>query len=96
MELSSNLVGRNGAGDWLISPSRGEIAGAHAITAETAADAAARETLLDRAMGLGRKRKSSEKLRRGRKPSEGLAFAARSGWAHRGHGQAMGCGAGFA
>jgi predicted N-acetyltransferase YhbS len=28
-------------------------------------------------MGPGRKRKSSEKLRRGRKPSEGLAFAAR-------------------
>ncbi|BCH30920.1 N-acetyltransferase [Mesorhizobium sp. L-8-10] len=37
----------------------------------------ARESLLDRAMGSGRKRKSSEKLRRGRRPSEGLAFAAR-------------------
>jgi len=37
----------------------------------------AREALLDRAMGPNRKRKSSEKLRRGRKPSEGLAFAAR-------------------
>ena len=51
---------------------------AFTITAETAADAAAREALLDRAMGPGRKRKSSEKLRRGRKPSEGLAFAARA------------------
>ena len=30
-------------------------------------------------MGPGRKRKSSEKLRRGRKPSEGLAFVARDG-----------------
>lgn len=47
------------------------------ITAETGADIAAREALLDRAMGAGRKRKSSEKLRRGRRPSEGLAFVAR-------------------
>ncbi|MBN9242968.1 MAG: N-acetyltransferase [Mesorhizobium sp.] len=47
------------------------------ITAETAADIAAREALLDRAMGPGRKKKSSEKLRRGRRPSEGLAFIAR-------------------
>jgi predicted N-acetyltransferase YhbS len=29
-------------------------------------------------MGAGRKRKSSEKLRRGRRPSEGLAFVARA------------------
>ena len=58
----------------------GEIcrSAALAITAETAADVAAREALLDRAMGPGRKRKSSEKLRRGRKPSEGLAFVARA------------------
>lgn len=48
-----------------------------AITAESQGDIAAREALLDRAMGAGRKRKSSEKLRRGRKPSEGLAFIAR-------------------
>lgn len=48
------------------------------ITAETAADIGAREALLDRAMGAGRKRKSSEKLRRGRRPSEGLAFVARN------------------
>ena len=58
-----------------ISPTRGEIS--HAIAAETDADVAAREALLDRAMGPGRKRKSSEKLRRGRRPSEGLAFVAR-------------------
>jgi predicted N-acetyltransferase YhbS len=47
------------------------------IAAEVAADVPAREALLDRAMGPGRKRKSSEKLRRGRRPSEGLAFVAR-------------------
>ena len=47
------------------------------ILSETAADISAREALLDRAMGLGRKRKSSEALRRGRRPSEGLAFVAK-------------------
>ncbi|MEI5681246.1 MULTISPECIES: GNAT family N-acetyltransferase [unclassified Mesorhizobium] len=47
------------------------------IIAETVADVAAREALLDRAMGPRRKKKSSEKLRRGRRPSEGLAFVAR-------------------
>ncbi|MER8462967.1 N-acetyltransferase [Mesorhizobium sp. M1396] len=55
-----------------ISPSRGESA--IAIIAETDADVAAREALLDRAMGPKRRKKSSEKLRRGRRPSEGLAF----------------------
>jgi predicted N-acetyltransferase YhbS len=50
---------------------------AFVVTAEVAGDVAAREALLDRAMGPGRRRKSSEKLRRGRKPSEGLAFVAR-------------------
>jgi len=60
-----------------ISPSRGEIARALAIVAEGAGDVAAREALLDRAMGANRKKKSSEKLRRGRRPSEGLAFVAR-------------------
>ncbi|MEJ6782385.1 GNAT family N-acetyltransferase [Aminobacter sp. Piv2-1] len=48
-----------------------------AIVAETHADIAAREALLDRAMGPRRRKKSSEKLRRGRRPSEGLAFVAR-------------------
>ncbi|NGN44247.1 N-acetyltransferase [Mesorhizobium sp. CGMCC 1.15528] len=50
---------------------------AFVIIAETVADVAAREALLDRAMGPRRKKKSSEKLRRGRRPSEGLAFVAR-------------------
>ncbi|MBN9549578.1 MAG: N-acetyltransferase, partial [Alphaproteobacteria bacterium] len=47
------------------------------MVGEGAGDAAAREALLDRAMGPKRKKKSSEKLRRGRRPSEGLAFVAR-------------------
>jgi predicted N-acetyltransferase YhbS len=47
------------------------------ILAETDADTVAREALLDRAMGPKRRKKSSEKLRRGRRPSEGLAFVAR-------------------
>lgn len=47
------------------------------IVAETLADVPAREALLDRAMGLKRRKKSSEKLRRGRRPSEGLALIAR-------------------
>jgi predicted N-acetyltransferase YhbS len=42
-------------------------------------EAAQREALLDRAMGPGRKRKSSEKLRRGRLAAEGLSFVARNG-----------------
>ena len=49
---------------------------AFVMVAETAADVAAREALLDRAMGPKRRKKSSEKLRRGRRPSEGLAFVA--------------------
>ncbi|RUU13177.1 N-acetyltransferase [Mesorhizobium sp. USDA-HM6] len=60
-----------------ISPSRGEIARAYVILAEGAGDVEAREALLDRAMGPKRRKKSSEKLRRGRRPSEGLAFVAR-------------------
>ena len=58
-----------------ISPSRGESV--IAIVSETAADIASREALLDDAMGPKRRKKSSEKLRRGRRPSEGLAFVAR-------------------
>lgn len=53
------------------------IATGIAVVAENTADGTAREALLDRAMGPGRKRKSSEMLRRGRRPSEGLAFVAR-------------------
>lgn len=55
----------------------GGHAPASVMVAETAADVAAREALLDRAMGPKRRKKSSEKLRRGRRPSEGLAFVAR-------------------
>lgn len=47
-----------------------------AIVAETAAHVAAREALLDRQMGPNRRRKSSEALRKGRLPAEGLAFSA--------------------
>src|SRR5690242_19868030 len=46
-----------------ISPSRGESSRAIVIVAETAADIASREALLDRAMGPMRRKKSSEKLR---------------------------------
>jgi len=47
------------------------------IDSENPGDVVARENLLDRAMGPGRRRKSSEKLRRGRLPAEGLALVAR-------------------
>lgn len=47
------------------------------IDQQAPALSAAREALLDRAMGLKWKRKSSQKLRRGRRPAEGLAFVAR-------------------
>jgi len=52
-------------------------AAAFVILGESGGDVAAREALLDRAMGSKRRKKSSEKLRRGRRPSEGLAFVAR-------------------
>jgi predicted N-acetyltransferase YhbS len=49
------------------------------ITPEVAADLPAREALLDRAFGKReRRRKTSERLREGRLPVEGLAFAARN------------------
>jgi predicted N-acetyltransferase YhbS len=49
------------------------------ITPEIAADFPARDALLDRAFGKAeRRRKTSEKLRDGRLPAEGLAFAARN------------------
>lgn len=47
------------------------------ILCEKAGDAAEREALLDRVMGPRRRSRSSEKLRRGRLPAEGLAFVAR-------------------
>ncbi len=50
---------------------------AFVIDAENPGDVVARENLLDRAMGPGRRRKSSETLRRNRVPAEGLALVAR-------------------
>ncbi|PWV97167.1 putative N-acetyltransferase YhbS [Hoeflea marina] len=61
----------------IVAPVSGSAAArGYCIVAETPELAPARERLLDRAMGADRKRKSSERLRRGRLPSEGLAFAA--------------------
>jgi predicted N-acetyltransferase YhbS len=49
------------------------------ITPEVATDLPVREALLDRAFGKReRRRKTSERLREGRLPAEGLAFAARN------------------
>ncbi len=56
---------------------RGTFAVTAEIDAQSPAVAAARESLLARAMGLNWKRRASQKLRRGRRPSEGLAFLAR-------------------
>ncbi|OWV83506.1 acetyltransferase [Rhizobium sp. R72] len=47
------------------------------IDTENPGDVVARENLLDRAMGPNRRKKSSEKIRRGRVPAEGLALVAR-------------------
>jgi len=46
------------------------------VREEIARDVFAREVLLDKAFGLTRARKSSERLREGRLPAEGLAFTA--------------------
>lgn len=46
------------------------------IRPEISADTAPREALLDRAFGKTRHRKTSERLREGRLPSQGLAFTA--------------------
>lgn len=46
------------------------------IEIETSIHVSSRERLLDRAMGPGRKWKSSEKLRQGARPAEGLSFVA--------------------
>ncbi len=48
------------------------------IRAEIPADVTAREALLDRAFGRARQRKTSQRLRDGRLPAEGLAFTALS------------------
>lgn len=54
----------------------------YTIDAETSADVVARETLLDRAMGADRRKKSSEKIRHNRLPADGLALVARDGDGH--------------
>lgn len=46
------------------------------IRPEISTDSPARERLLDRAFGKARRRKTSERLREGRMPSQGLAFTA--------------------
>ncbi len=46
------------------------------IRPEIISDIAPRERLLDRAFGKARRRKTSERLREGRLPAEGLAFTA--------------------
>ncbi|MFL0693158.1 MAG: GNAT family N-acetyltransferase [Agrobacterium tumefaciens] len=55
---------------------------AFVIDHETPADVVAREALLDRTMGRDRRKKSSEKIRRGRVPAEGLALVARDAAGH--------------
>jgi predicted N-acetyltransferase YhbS len=49
------------------------------IRPELSSDAAARESLLTKAFGAARFRKTSERLRKGRLPAEGLAFIATDG-----------------
>jgi predicted N-acetyltransferase YhbS len=46
------------------------------IRNELAVDVPAREALLDRALGVGRFRKTAERLREGRSPAESLSFIA--------------------
>jgi Predicted acetyltransferase len=54
----------------------------YTIDFETPADVVARENLLNRVMGPERRKKSSEKIRRGRLPAEGLALVARDEAGH--------------
>lgn len=49
------------------------------IRPEVSSDFPTREALLDRAFGKTRRRKTSERLREGRAPAEGLAFTAVNG-----------------
>lgn len=75
--LAPSLAHRAQAGSRGAPDEGAAWAPAFAILGESVDDVIAREMLLDRAMGPNRKKKSSEKLRRGRRPSEGLAFVAR-------------------
>ncbi len=54
----------------------------YTIDLETPADVVARENLLDRVMGPERRLKSSEKIRSGRLPAQGLALVARDESGH--------------
>jgi predicted N-acetyltransferase YhbS len=63
--------------DVAVFPVRAFLAPVVTLGTETFSEAAAREALLDRAMGPGRRRKASETLRRGRLPAEGLSIVAR-------------------
>ena len=75
--LAPSLALRAQAGSRGATDEGAAQAAAFVILGESGGDVAAREALLDRAMGSKRRKKSSEKLRRGRRPSEGLAFVAR-------------------
>jgi predicted N-acetyltransferase YhbS len=77
MDVSLIEFPSSGASRHLLPAGEKRPAADYVICAELASDFAGREALLDRAMGPKRRSKSSEKLRRGRKPSEGLAFVAR-------------------
>ena len=57
---------------------------AFVIDRENPGDVIARERLLDATMGLDRRRKSSEAIRRNRVPAEGLALVARDEAGHVG------------
>ena len=76
--LAPSLALRAQAGSRGVPDEGAAQAPAFVIDGEGAGDVEAREALLDRAMRPKRKTKSSEKLRRGRRPSEGLAFVARA------------------
>ncbi|TGP55493.1 N-acetyltransferase [bacterium M00.F.Ca.ET.230.01.1.1] len=75
--LAPSLALRAQAGSRSAPDEGAAQAPAFVIVGEAVDDVIAREILLDRAMGPNRRKKSSEKLRRGRRPSEGLAFVAR-------------------
>src|SRR5258708_11820003 len=60
------------------------------IRKERPPDVAAREVLLDQAFGKNRRRKSSQRLRDGRLPADGLAFVAARGPRHVGPARRLG------
>ncbi|MBO6718611.1 MAG: N-acetyltransferase [Rhizobiaceae bacterium] len=68
---------RDASGTRAVQDEGVSLSPAFTIGCEAGADVAARDRLLDHAMGSRWRKKSSEKLRRGRLPAEGLAFVAR-------------------